>query len=101
MTETMDITINDERPILAKPGITLQEEGDNWGILYNPEKDFSFSINPVSVFIWKQLKQKQTIKQIAEHVHANCTDVPGEVGEHVTQFVKQLVENGLAIQAAH
>lgn len=82
--------------IMAKPGILLQEEADNWGILYNSETDFSFGINPVSVFIWKQMKNKTTVDELSIKVRKNCTGVPGEVEKHIIQFIEKLLEKDLA-----
>jgi SynChlorMet cassette protein ScmD len=96
MTDDNGIEVNNSSLIIAKTEIVLQEESDNWGILYNPENDFSFGINPVSVFIWNQLKKKHTIEELVNKVRENCTNVPGDVEEHVIQFIKQLLEKGLA-----
>jgi len=98
MADEKKITIKNDSLILAKPGITLQEEADNWGILHNPDTDFSFGINPVSVFIWKQLKSKHTIKQLVNKVRENCANVPDEVEADVIFFVEKLLGKGLATQ---
>lgn len=98
MPDEKKITIKSDSFILAKPGITLQEEADNWGILHNPGTDFSYGINPVSVFIWKQLKSKHTVEELVNKVHENCTNVPDEVEKHVTMFIETLLEKGLATQ---
>ncbi len=98
MTDEKKITIKSDSLILAKPGITLQEEADNWGILHNPDTDVSFGINPVSVFLWKQLKSKHTLKELVNKVHENCTNVPDKVEEDVMLFIEKLLEKGLATQ---
>ena len=82
--------------IQSKKEIVLKEEADNWGILYNPDTDFSFGINPVSVFIWKQMKIKQTVKELAKKVNESFTNVPEDVEEQVIEFIKKLLKKDLA-----
>lgn len=96
MTNEKGNKIDSGSLIIAKPGIVLQEEADKWGILYNPETDISFGINPVSVFIWKQMENKHTVKELATKVTENCSNVPGNVEEHVVEFIKKLLDKELA-----
>lgn len=96
MASDKEFKINKSSLIVAKPEILLQEEADNWGILYNPETDFSFGINPVSVFIWRQMKSKHTVNDLVSKVRENCTNVPEEIEEHVVQFIEKLLEKDLA-----
>lgn len=96
MASEKEIKIDGSSLVTAKPGIVLQEEADNWGILYNPDTDISFGINPVSVFIWKQMAKKRTVEELVNMVHENCANVPGEVEEHVVQFIKKLLEKDIA-----
>jgi SynChlorMet cassette protein ScmD len=96
MANEVGFEIGSSSIIQAKHEVVLQEETDNWGILYNPDTDFSFGINPVSVFIWKQMKNKHSVKELVAKVRENCTNVPGEVEEHVIRFIKKLLEKDLA-----
>ncbi len=96
MSEEKEIKVDIDSLITVKPGIVLQEEADNWGILYDADTDISFGINPVSVFIWKQMKGKISVQELVTKVHENCTDVSEEVEEHVLQFIQQLLDKGLA-----
>jgi len=82
--------------IIPKQGITLQEEPDNWGFLYDPQNDFSFGVNPVSIYIWKQLEQKMTFKELTGKVKAHFSNVPDEIETDIITFLTALVENGLA-----
>ena len=96
MSEEKEIKIDSGSLIIAKPGIVLQEEADKWGILYNPKNDISFGINPVSVFIWKQMENKHTIKELVAKVNENCANVPGNVEEHVVGFIEKLLDKDIA-----
>jgi len=97
MMNEKKIGINSNSVIVAKPGIVLEVETDNWGILFNPETDFSFGINPVSVFIWKQMETGHRLQDLVKKVVENCTNVPDGVEEDVTQFIETLLEKELAI----
>jgi len=96
MSNEDEIEINRESIILAEPGIVLKEESDHWGLLHNPDNDYSFGINPVSVYIWKQLKSKQTVKELVNKVRIHFTNVAEEVEEDVIEFIKKLLDKGLA-----
>jgi len=80
--------------IIAESSIVLEEEKDNWGILYNPGTDRSYAINPVSVFIWKQLKKRININDLISLVKYNCSNVPDDVKLHVIAFIRKMIENG-------
>ena len=82
--------------ILVNPSVVLREESDNWALLYDPDTGNTYGINPVSVFIWKQLNGKNGIKEITEKVHRHCTNVPGDVESHIEEFVSDLLEKGYA-----
>lgn len=94
MTTKKKIEITDNSRITANPGITLQEEPDRWGLLYDPNRDFSFSINPECVFLWKQLKYQTTINGISAKIKEHFTHVPMEIEKDVTQLIKRLLKAG-------
>jgi hypothetical protein len=96
MTEEKKSNIDMNSIIRPKSGIELKEEEDRWGLLYDPEKDFSVGLTPVSVFIWKELKGNNSIKDIAAKVRKQFTSVPGEVEADAIEFIESLVENELA-----
>ncbi|MFC1586552.1 SynChlorMet cassette protein ScmD, partial [Fibrobacterota bacterium] len=78
------------------PLIVLREEFDDWAILFNPDTGEGHGINPVSVSIWKQLDGRQTIPEIAGDLRNNFNNVPGNAEDFVREFVKDLIEKGLA-----
>ncbi|NTV00789.1 MAG: PqqD family peptide modification chaperone, partial [Methanoregulaceae archaeon] len=51
------------RPI-RHPHIVLREEFDDWGLLFDPDQGIAYGINPVGIFIWKQLDGKHTPEEI-------------------------------------
>ncbi len=64
MTEEKNSNIDINSVIRPKPGVEIKEEPDRWGLLYDPGRDFCCGINPVSVFIWKELNGHIAIKDI-------------------------------------
>lgn len=81
---------------VANPLIVLREEFDDWAILFDPDSGEAFGLNPVSVFIWKCLDGRHTIRDILKEVHENCEDVPDEAEDHLNGFIGSLVDQGLA-----
>ena len=96
MSDEKEMKIDSGSSVTANTGIVLQEEADNWGILYDPDTDISFGINPVSVFIWKQMKSKNSVGELVTKVQENCTNAPVNIDEHVIQFIEKLLDKGLA-----
>lgn len=96
MKDKDEISITTNSIILAKPIVVLQEDSENWGILYNPETDFSFAVNPMSAFIWKCIESKISINDIREKIFEHFSSVSENVEQEIIQFAKILVENNLA-----
>jgi len=86
----------DENKPIANPLIVLREEFDDWAILFDPDSGEGHGLNPVSVFVWKCLDGKHTIKDIMAELRENCDDMPEDAEKLVETFVKDLVERGFA-----
>ena len=97
MADTNDVNIDRGSKIVAKEGVILREEADKWGLLYDPEKDFNFVINPVSVFIWKRLNGNFTVDEIVDGVKKNFESVTAEVEADVIEFIDALVKSKMGI----
>jgi len=77
----------------------LNEEADNWGILHDPENDFSFGINPLGVLTWKILKickSKVTVDQLCELVLEKCNNAPPDAKKDILKFLTTLVTKNVA-----
>ncbi len=88
--------MNVEDKLLANPMIVLREEFDDWAVLFDPDTGDSFGLNPVSVFIYKLLDGKHTIKDIMTKLRAECKNAPDDAEKYVTEFVEGLVDKGVA-----
>ena len=86
----------DQSKPIANPLIVLREEFDDWAILFDPDSGEGHGLNPVSVFIWKLLDGKHTIKDIMAELNENCDDMPEDAEKLVETFIKDLVERGFA-----
>ena len=86
----------DGKKPIANPLIVLREEFDDWAILFDHDSGEGHGLNPVSVFVWKCLDGKHTIKDIMAELRENCDDMPEDAEKLVETFVKDLVERGFA-----
>ena len=85
-----------ERPV-ANPMVVLREEFDDWAVLFDPDSDEAYGLDPVSVFIWRLLDGKHTPPEILEKLREACEDgIPNEAPEHLDAFIKDLTSKGLA-----
>jgi SynChlorMet cassette protein ScmD len=86
---------HNNKPV-SNPLIVLREEFDDWAVLFDPDSGDGYGLNPVSVFIWKRLDGQHTTESILSELRENCEDVPDEAGDHINQFVQELVACGFA-----
>jgi SynChlorMet cassette protein ScmD len=84
-----------EHKPIVNPLIVLREEFDDWAILFDPDTGDGFGLNPVSVFVWRQLDGRHTVGDIIARLRDACDVLPEEVEEHVQAFIATLVEKGL------
>ena len=88
--------MSDKRKPVANSLVVLREEFDDWAILFDPDSGKALGVNPVGVFIWKHLDGKHTVENIVEELNKNCEDVPKDAENHVQEFIKQLLDEGMA-----
>lgn len=86
---------DNDKPV-TNPLVVLREEFDDWAVLFDPDSGNAFGLNPAGVFIWKQLNGRRTTQDILKSLHENCEEVPNEAQDHLKEFIKDLVEQGLA-----
>ncbi len=86
---------DNDKPV-TNPLVVLREEFDDWAVLFDPDSGNAFGLNPVGVFIWKQLNGRRTTQDILKSLHENCEEVANEAQDHLNEFIQDLVEQGLA-----
>lgn len=84
-----------EKPV-ANRRVVFREEFDDWAVLFDPESDLAFGVNPVGALIWKSLDGSRSLGDIVEAVKLNCRNVPPDVETHVRQFIQELLDRGFA-----
>ena len=80
----------------ANPSVVLREEFDDWAILFDPDANITFGLNPMGVFVWKCLNGRRTIGDILNELQEGCIEVPDEAESHLRNFIGDLVKRGLA-----
>ena len=81
---------------VANPAVVLREEPDDWAILFDPEKNNIFTLDPVAVFIWKHLDGGHAEKDIVKKLKTNCSNAPADTDTCVKKFIQSLIERGMA-----
>jgi SynChlorMet cassette protein ScmD len=90
-----NIMADKDKP-MANSSVMLREEFDDWAILFDPDSGDAHGLNPLGVFIWKRLDGKHTTDDILTELKADCEDVPSEAQSDITEFIQELIQNGLA-----
>ena len=84
-----------DKPV-ANPLVVLREEFDDWAVLFDPDTGEAFGLNPVSVFVWERLDGRHTLDEILEELHESCDNLSEDAEVHLQEFIRALVEKGLA-----
>jgi SynChlorMet cassette protein ScmD len=85
----------DSKPVLS-PQVVLREESDEWAVLFDPSTGNAFAVDPVGVFIVKQLDGTKSIMEIVRELGELFEAVPPEADKDAIEFVDGLRQKGLA-----
>lgn len=86
--------LNKQYPI-ANSMVVFREEFDDWAVLFDPDANETFGLNPVSAFIWKKLDGKHNQENILKLLKDECDDVSIDAPQHIDVFLKDLEKRGL------
>ena len=86
--------LNRQYPI-ANSMVVFREEFDDWAVLFDPDANETFGLNPVSAFIWKKLDGKHTKENILKALNEECDDVSTDAPQHIDNFLADLEKRGL------
>jgi len=64
-------------------------------LLYNPDKNEVFCLNPVGVFLWKRFDGRHSTEDLIGELRSSCKDLPEDAGEHLRAFIGDLEKRGL------
>jgi SynChlorMet cassette protein ScmD len=81
---------------VANATLVLREEFDDWAVLFDPDTGDAFGLNPVGVFVWKRLDGVHSPADILRELREDCDNVPDDAGEHIDEFIQDLVRRGYA-----
>ena len=84
----------------VNPCIVLREEFDKWALLFDPDTNAIFTIDPVAVFVWKRLDGRHTVADILKELRKRCNDAPPDATGYIDNFIQELIKNGLAGRGA-
>lgn len=83
-----------EYPI-ANSMVVFREEFDDWAVLFDPDSNETFGLNPVSAFIWKKLDGKHNKESILKALKEECEDIPADASQHIDEFLADMEKLGL------
>lgn len=79
---------------IANPVVSLREDFDEWAVLFNPDTADVVGINPVGVVVWNLMDGEHSLEDILLEVKDRFTDVSATADSEVTDFVRNLAEQG-------
>lgn len=85
-----------EECLMGNPMIVLREEFDDWALLFDPDSNVAYGLNPVGVLIWKMLDGKHGFKDIVSAVNERCEGGPQNVEADIKSFLQSLIQAGFA-----
>lgn len=80
---------------VANPMVVFRTEFDDWSVLFDPDANQTFGMNPVSSFIWEKLDGKHTVKTILEEIREEFEEVPDEAPAQLNNFLSDLEKRGM------
>jgi len=85
---------NQEYPV-ANPMVVFRPEFDDWAVLFDPDANKTFGLNPVSSFIWEKLDGKHSRENILKDIRNEYDEVPEEAPAQLNNFLSDLAKRGL------
>lgn len=86
--------LNRQYPI-ANSMVVFREEFDDWAILFDPDANETFGLNPISAFVWNKLDGKHTKESILQSLQSECDELPQDAPQHIDNFLADLEKRGL------
>jgi hypothetical protein len=87
-----------DRTIVRNPDAILREDLPDAPILFDPQTDQAFNLNPTAVLVWKNLDECPSMEAMRELLDASLSDVPAGVEAEIHRFLDQLLARGLAAE---
>lgn len=86
-----------EKNLITNPMIVFREEYDDWAILFDPDSNETYGLNPTSAFVWKMLNGKNSRRSILDALKEACEGgIPEDASKHLDDFLADLEKHGLS-----
>jgi SynChlorMet cassette protein ScmD len=82
--------------LIANPKVVLHEGFDDYAVLFHPDTNQSFGLNPIGLLIWKMLDRKHPLAEIFNAIREQCNEVPENMQNDVESFLTALLDCGFA-----
>jgi SynChlorMet cassette protein ScmD len=80
----------------VNPMVVFREEFDDWAVLFDPDANETFGLDPISAFIWKKMDGKHSLEEILNQLKEACEDgIPEDAPAHIEEFITDLKNRGL------
>jgi len=81
---------------IANPMVVFREELDDWAVLFDPDENETFALDPISAFIWQCLDGKHNKTDILEKLTEICeAGIPDDAADHLDAFLAELESKSL------
>lgn len=80
---------------VINPRLVIRDDLDGWGIVFDPDENLAYALNPLSALIMKHLDGKHTEEDILKIIRQSCENVPQDIDTHLREFIARLSENKL------
>jgi hypothetical protein len=80
---------------ICNPDVSLREEDEEGGLLFNPDTNQVKVLNNTGICIWKLCDGKHSIQSFIETIQSEFDQVPDEsVEEHIREYLGELIQSG-------
>lgn len=80
----------------ANPMVIHRRELDNWAVLFDPDTNETYALDPIASVIWEKLDGAHNNQAILEEIAKVCENgIPEEAATDLEDFLKQLEEKAL------
>lgn len=81
---------------VANPMVVHRREMDNWAVLFDPDANETYALDPVASLIWEKLDGKHSREDILSELANDIDDdLPDEAEKDLDEFLEQLKSKAL------
>jgi SynChlorMet cassette protein ScmD len=81
---------------VVNPMVVYREEFDDWAVLFDPDSNETYGLDPVSSYIWKKLDGKHSLEEILSELDKECEGgIPEDAPKHIEEFIADMKNRGL------